>query len=236
MKDKTFLIVAAGIIIVLSILCAVFVLNTYNLKNKVAQSNSIIGKIESELGRVREEKEEIARKSEKLSSDAVSYLAINTKLAEEKDQLNKKLEGAQKIIEAKEADLQRSQQRLKDIEKEAVTAKKAKDDKLAREKRSLEKKIIATSAAIKKERALYHYNLGVAYAQAKLYDEAIEEYEKSLEFDSDNADAHYNLGILYETITSDAERAMSHYKKYLEINPRAEDIDEVAGRINRLSK
>jgi tetratricopeptide (TPR) repeat protein len=39
---------------------------------------------------------------------------------------------------------------------------------------------------LKQERVLYHYNLGVAYSQAKFYDEAIDEYEKSLKFNANN--------------------------------------------------
>lgn len=234
MKDKIYLIITIVLVIILIIASAFFVLHANKLNNQINQNKAIIQKMESELVNTREEKEGIAKTNEKLQADSVSYLSINTKLNDEKEELDKKLRGAQKIIDNKEANLQRVQSRLEEIEKRASAARKIQDEKLAREKKALEKKVIKTAAAIKKERGVYHYNLGVAYAQAKLYDEAITEYEKSLEFDPDNADACYNLGMLYEAAESDLEKAVINYKKYLELNPTAEDTDEVHSRIKKL--
>lgn len=234
MKNRLYLIATIALAIILIILSVYFIIHSNKLKNQIGQTNSLLQKIESELSSTIEEKDRISKANEKLQADSLSYLAINAKLSDEKEQLNKKLENAQRILETKEANLQRAQRRLAEIEKMAVSAKTHQDEKLAREKRALEKKIIKSAKEIKKERSLYHYNLGVAYAQAKLYSEAIEEYEKSTKFDPQNSDTYYNLGVLYETIEADAEKAIENFRKYLELNPAPEDVDDVRERIKRL--
>jgi len=234
MKDKVYIIVIAVLAAILVLASIFFILHANKLKDQIGQDRNVIQNVESELLRAREEKENVTKTADKLRADSVSYLAINSKLGEEKEDLKKRLEKVQKTIDTKEAKLQRVQQRLDEIEKAAATSKRAQDEKLVREKKALERKVIKTSVAIKKERGIYHYNLGVAYAQAKLYSEAIEEYEKSIESNPDNADAYYNLGVLYETVEADTEKAIENYEKYLALNPAPEDVDEIRERIKRL--
>jgi len=74
----------------------------------------------------------------------------------------------------------------------------------------------------------------VAYSQAKLYEEAIFEYEESLKLNANNPEAHYNLGLLYENCIGETEKALEHYRKYLELKPNAEDSAEVEAWIKRL--
>ena len=234
MKNKVYIIVIAALAAILTLAVIFFTLHSNKLKDRISQNNNMIRKIESELSRAREEKEDMSKSNEKLQSDSVSYLAINSKLNGEKEEMGKRLEGAQKIIDTKESNLQRVRQRLVEIEKKVKAEKRAQDEKLAKEKKVLEKKVLKSATAIKKERGVYHYNLGVAYAQAKLYDEAVAEYKMSLEFDPNNADACYNLGILYETMGDDPEKAVENYRKYLTLNPDPEDIDEIKERIKKL--
>ncbi|MFH1318611.1 MAG: hypothetical protein ABIH71_06320, partial [Candidatus Omnitrophota bacterium] len=63
---------------------------------------------------------------------------------------------------------------------------------------------------------------------------AVNAYEKSLSFESENAEAQYNLGLLYENFNLEPEKAILHYEKYLELKPDAVDKDEVLKWINRL--
>ncbi len=234
MKNKIYLIIIIVLIAIFALTSISFILHADRLKKRINQNVNMMVKVESELARAREEKEGMSKANEKLQADSISYLSINSKLNNEKEAMEKRLKGAQKVIETKEANLQRVQQRLDGIEKRAVIENNARNEKLAKEKRALEKKILKSATAIKRERGAYHYNLGVAYAQAKLYDDAVVEYEKSLEFDPENGDAYYNLGILYEETEGDPERAIKSYKNYLSLNPAAEDFDEIQERINRL--
>jgi tetratricopeptide (TPR) repeat protein len=234
MKNRIYVIAAIAVAISLLGTSGFYALNAHKWRSRVVQKNNMINKMASELSRAREEKDKIAKANEKLQADSISYLAINSKLNNEKDQMSKRLESAQKIVETREANLQRAQQKLTNIEKNAAAEKKARDEKLAKEKRALEKKVLKSASTIRKERGLYHYNLGVAYAQAKFSNEAIEEYEKAIKFDPSNADAYYNLGLLYETVDANPEKAIANYRKYLEIGPDPEDIDEVNARIKRM--
>jgi tetratricopeptide (TPR) repeat protein len=67
-----------------------------------------------------------------------------------------------------------------------------------------------------------------------MYDDAIDAYEKSLKAKDANAEAHYNLGLLYENVRSDKPLASKHYKRYLELDPKGKDAAEVSSWIERL--
>lgn len=202
--------------------------NRQRLRAQFAQSKNMLQGLEQELARIQAEKEKLTKENERLQADAVSYVALNTKLQDEKEKL-------QKTIETKEADLQRLTKELEEVENKIAPEALSQQDKLIKEKAGLEKKINTLNNTLRKERALFHYNLGVAYTQAKLYDEAIEAYEKSLKFYPANPEAHYNLGLLYHNIKQDPEKAVQHYRKYLELKPDSEDKEEVKGWIESLS-
>jgi tetratricopeptide (TPR) repeat protein len=182
------------------------------------------------------EKDKLTNAKDKLQADAVSYLAVNAKLQKEKDELDDKLRKAQRIIENKVADLQRSNKKLEEMENETIKEKNSLNEKLVNEKKDLQDKLASLEVTLQKEKAQYYYNLGVAYAKAKLYDEAIGAYEKSLKIEDNNVDAHYNVGLLYDNLQQDPEKAIFHFQKYLELKPDADDKDEVKEWINRLKQ
>ncbi len=75
-----------------------------------------------------------------------------------------------------------------------------------------------------KEKALKrHYNLAIIYENCGKYSEAAQEYEKVLELDPNDADVHYNLGIVYDDFIQDNEKAVLHYSRYLDLVPNAKD-------------
>jgi tetratricopeptide (TPR) repeat protein len=79
-----------------------------------------------------------------------------------------------------------------------------------------------------KEKAPQHYyNLAVIYEDAGRYKEAVREYKKTLDLVPDNADIHYNLGIIYDDYLQDNEKANFYYGRYLELYPDAPDADIV---------
>jgi tetratricopeptide (TPR) repeat protein len=79
-----------------------------------------------------------------------------------------------------------------------------------------------------REKALKrHYNLAIIYENSGKYKEAAEEYEKTLQLDPDDADVHYNLAIVYDDHLQDNEKAILHYRRYLELCPNAKDADAV---------
>lgn len=234
MNNKIIHIIAGVIIIILAVAVLASVFNISKLNTKIKQHQIMIQKMQEEESRLKKANEDTVKEKEKLQADSVSYLAQNAKLQEEKDKLKKSVEDGQKAIEQKESELQRAKRSLEQIEKKMLTETTGAKDKLDKEKKVIEKKMLSMLAKLKKERALFHYNLGVAYSQAKLYDDAINAYNKSFEFDPTNPEAHYNLAVIYDSIKADKESALVQYRKYLELKPKAEDKDEVEAIIERL--
>lgn len=72
-----------------------------------------------------------------------------------------------------------------------------------------------------------HLSLGNSYYDAGEFEKAMEEYQRVLDFDPTNVDAHVNLGIIYDDILNDHAKAAEHYKAYLELQgPRQDDVRE----------
>lgn len=70
-----------------------------------------------------------------------------------------------------------------------------------------------------------HLALGNRYYDNGQIEEAMAEYQKVLDFDSQNINAHLNMGIIYQDILNEKEQAANHYKIYLELQgPRQEEV------------
>jgi len=208
-----------------------------NLASELAQSKSMLAKMQEEVGTVQARTDEALKEKEKLQADAISYIGINANLQREKDDALKKLKAALEIVASKEQELEGAGKKLKEIDKKLAKQKYAengKTEETQQERAELLAKLNLLEGTVKKERGLYHYNLAVAYTQSGLYDEAVDSYSKSLEFNPDNAEAYYNLGLLYENFKGDPDFAVRGYKKYLELRPEALDKEEVTGWIERL--
>lgn len=70
-------------------------------------------------------------------------------------------------------------------------------------------------------------NLGEAYRRGKKPEKAGEAYLKALEIDPKYADAHYNLGIFYDTVLHDSEKAAHYYRRYLVLKPSSPEATQV---------
>ena len=81
-----------------------------------------------------------------------------------------------------------------------------------------------------------HYNLGILYLRRNDYFDAAQEFMQAVRLNPQDADACYNLGILYEIFLNDKKMAVFYYRKYLEINPEAQDRGIVESWIKELSK
>ncbi len=81
------------------------------------------------------------------------------------------------------------------------------------------------------EAAKLHYNVGNFYFRNKEYKSAIDEYNKSLMYQPNDIDTHYNLAIVADEFLGDREMALPHYKKYLALLPEGTMSREVEERI-----
>lgn len=79
----------------------------------------------------------------------------------------------------------------------------------------------------RREKAASYEELGTVCIQAKLYDLSIDAYEKSIKLNPNNAEVCYNLGLLYKYSQNDKKKAVYNFKKYLQLNPKAKNKEEV---------
>ena len=228
------------ILVITSLLCLAFltVSIVFTFKNRdldynLTKAHASAQKLQSDLNALEDEKTVLLREKEKLQADTISYLALNTKLQDEKDKLQKGVSDSQKVIQTKEGELERVKQRLVKLERLASKELVGKKDKYSVEKQKLEKKIIKLEKALTDQKATFYYNMAVAYTQAKLYDDAIEAYGKSLEIKKDNADAYYNLGLIYKDVKQDPANMVESFKSYLALSPETPDREEVEEWIKR---
>jgi tetratricopeptide (TPR) repeat protein len=231
---KIIVSVILGVIITaLSAVAMLLYVKSNNLMAQLAQSRQTLQKIQEAFKTLQEDKAKLSKENEKLQTDAVSYVSLQTELQQEKDNLQKRLDEVQAVIDAKEEELKKLNQKLEHVENTMTREQLEERKSMLKEKQELENKLKLLNITLGKERALYHYKLGVAYTQAKLYDEAVDAYEKSLKFNPDNPDAHYNVALLYDNFKADPVRAAIHFQRYLELKPDASDKVEVEAWISK---
>jgi Flp pilus assembly protein TadD len=70
------------------------------------------------------------------------------------------------------------------------------------------------------ERAAYYNELGMVLRREGKFSEARRYYDKAIEIDADYAYAHLNIAILYDLYMQEPERALAHYQRYRELEPK----------------
>jgi tetratricopeptide (TPR) repeat protein len=107
---------------------------------------------------------------------------------------------------------------------------------LRKELDELKNKFEAYKENVKEEKALLYFQLGLAYLKARLYDEAIDAYQKSILFDPNNSEVNYHLGLLYQYVEGDSEKAVYYLEKYLALKPDAKNRRRVKELIDILKE
>lgn len=64
-----------------------------------------------------------------------------------------------------------------------------------------------------------HYNLGLIHQQRGEFDEAIKRFERAIEIDADETDAHYQLGRIARTQEGHLADAIKHFEQVVARNP-----------------
>lgn len=208
-------------------LAVYFFTKAQSLTFQVKNAKETTKQLKDELQRIQDDKQRLIKENAKAQADAVSVLSLNTDLENKNNELAVKLQTLQTDLDIKNEELKAKKAQLDKLSADKAKLQRLEYSKLVKEKQELDKKINDLESGLQKERAIYRYNLGVAYAKAKLYDEAIDAYEKSLSYNPDNAEAYYNLGVLYNEYKYDADKARESFNKYLELKPDAEDKEEV---------
>ncbi len=88
-----------------------------------------------------------------------------------------------------------------------------------------------TQKQIKEDEARVHYNMGNIFFHQGEYEQAAAEYQKTLEFNPEDANAHFNLAFVAGDYLKDFPMAIKHYEKYLFLNPNADDLPLVNEKV-----
>lgn len=86
-------------------------------------------------------------------------------------------------------------------------------------------------AAIVKDSAKLHYNLGNFYFRGRNFLEAAREYQKALFYQPNDPEANFNLAVVSDEALDDYVTALEHYKKYLAVSPGAKNAVEISERV-----
>src|ERR1041385_8495091 len=70
-------------------------------------------------------------------------------------------------------------------------------------------------------------------SQSRDYERAVKYYKEALDQDPNNSVAHLELGLLYEEKVQDYAYAIYHYRRYLELCPKAEKAELVKQFVDR---
>jgi tetratricopeptide (TPR) repeat protein len=222
---------------------AVFIyVQSLDLKSRLSSTDDILKRTQQINEDIQQKLKTIESKNEQIRADSVSILNQNTRFQGEIEKLKSDLQSAQSSLQEAQSSLEKSQGEL-----EALKDSSAKTKEALQEKITIEKKVLQTALAnvkkskddlankINREKAIYHYNLAVAYTRAELYDEAIDEYKESLSYNQNNPEAYYNLALLYEGVKGNFDKALWNYTKYTELAPDAQDRKEVEKWIRDLN-
>ncbi len=173
----------------------------------------------AELREVRAAETQMQRALDRL---AERVPAMETELAALRDTVGMKdreLAVRNREVEILRLEMEKREQRL--IKAERMTA-------------LLEKSRAEVKQVGRKDERDMHYNMAGVYARDGRYREAEQAYLKALRADPTDAAAHYNLGILYEDVFRQPNKAAMHYRAYLKLAPGADDVDEVKGWLLQL--
>ncbi|MBN2190917.1 MAG: tetratricopeptide repeat protein [Candidatus Aureabacteria bacterium] len=215
-------------------------------KNKLesAQHKEIITRLQSQSKLLKEQKESLSLELDGMQEEI-------GRLRKNNDMLNNELEQTKELVSELENDknvknirqikgeLREKEESLREeIRKNEkliseIEGKKKEPAKPDRKRRPVKSEKSGTKTAqeipesAKTEDAKFYYNTALECQQTGDYKEALGNYEKALELDPLDPDIHYNIAILYDENLGENSKAAYHYRKYLELNPGAEDKNTV---------
>jgi tetratricopeptide (TPR) repeat protein len=205
-----------------------------DLKSRLNSTDEILKRTQQLNDEIQSKLKELESKNEQIRADSVSILNQNNRFQKEIEELKNNLKQSQQELESAQSTLDETQEELDALRGSSEKNREALKEKIALEKMALEKALSHVKknkeelkSKLDKQKAVYHYNLAVAYTKAELYTRAIEEYKKALIYDENNPEAYYNLGLLYESFENNLEKAIWNYTKYTELAPDADDRKEV---------
>ncbi|MEI8349278.1 MAG: tetratricopeptide repeat protein [Candidatus Omnitrophota bacterium] len=191
------------------------------------QKSSTALKKASPLEQAKFELEQYKKKTRELEKSLRA--ALDQEAISARKNLHDKKESSQKQTKLKNTVTRLTKNTL--IQKEAIT-------KLETLLEETKVKLFDTAKELesyRKDAIALHYNMGVILQGQAQWEAAIGEYQKVVALKPNDADAHFNLALIYDTIQNERAKANEHYRKYLDIKPDAPDAAKVKERMTHLN-
>lgn len=218
-------------------------------KNKLllAENQKTVASAEEEVSGLKKALSEAREKSlvdsKKISSQLEQCL-------KEKSGVLSELEATKQLCENERNKAEEASVRVAGLRDAVIKLERKNQEDVADVEKSLKKKvrnyearILSLEAALEKaqkklktEAERYHYSLGVIYSQQKEFDSAVTEFRTVLGYNPKNAQAHYNLGIIYDDYFKDKKNASIHYNSFLDLSPKSGDAEAVREWLADLEK
>ena len=108
--------------------------------------------------------------------------------------------------------------------------------RLLKEKKPFKaRKVLEQSVQLWPNSAVVRFNMGCAYNECALYEQAIDEFKKALERNPGMTDCLVNLGSCYQA-QGRTDEAIEFFRDYLKKNSHSPDAETVRGMIRALEK
>jgi tetratricopeptide (TPR) repeat protein len=206
----------------------------------IEEAQTEIKKIKADL---KAERDKNLDEKKKLLDEATEASKEKDEAVKEKQDLEKRLVRERETSLAAGDDLTKLQAELPKIKKESREEIAHLQEAFKKKGQAYEARILSAEAQVEKtkkrlstEAERYHYNLGVVYTQNKDYDNAVAEFKTALAYNPKNAQAYYNLGILFDDYFKDKENAKYYYRTFLDLQPTSDDAEAVKEWLANLDK
>ena len=218
-------------------------------KNRLLRSENLktASEAQDDIKKAREEakseKAKIDEERQKLLDQMNAALRDRDSAVNELDTLKKQYLHEREYSLVANEDLNKLRAEVSQARTESRSAIGQLEDSFKKKRQNYETRILTLEAETEKfrkrlaaEGERYHYNLGVIYTQTKEFDLAVQEFKTALAYNPQNADAHYNLGIIFDDYFKDKDNAQYHYRTFLELRPTSDDAESVREWLKNLEK
>jgi len=202
--------------------------NTF-LKNQYVVVSEQVNDLQNQFARLEKEKEKAGGMPPPAMTKKVADLeASKHELLEKTKEYNRKLQDYEQRAKNKEE----VEQQYKELMGDYQNLKNNYDQltqryKVTEEAKDRHETLTSRYAELPQENTVLRYNLGVMYAQKQEYDKAVKEFQKVLELKPDDAESHYNLGVIFSEQLNDRKKAILHFRKYLALAPHDPEAEQV---------
>lgn len=209
------------------------------LEQARARLSERVAELEQAVTDDQEERRQVERVRAELDTEQRHLLAERETLAREQEAVRASLQPLREERRALVEQLRTAERELARLhatadEQARVTAEHGR---VVEEQRALRRSLEAQSReqqevarryeALVDETAAVHYNLGILLAGDGEYERAVREFRAALTVRPDDADAHFNLGVVFAEHLGEPARAVPHFQRYLELRPNAPDAARV---------